>query len=448
MDYEVTTMKSRFLFIGLLLTWMFLSIGYLEAISGKNLPPMLSYADFFKVKDPGSRNLITRTMQTWSGAWNDDEKCSAIYNQQGLCTEIVTREWYNNNWRDAYRRLYTYDAGNRLVHIDFQEMADSQWAIYTVEEWNYEGERLIQIENFGTNPQGQLETALLVDFCYAADSGILQQKIETFVDIAPGYTPMNRFDYTWDAQGRLSAVQKYQKNLTDESWQIDLRDSFSYLPQDQSTYQEHLESILFGYASKWIMDGPSFLDWLIDRNPIEYTSDEGLNFNPYYLYEYIYTPELVLSERRYYCTFMGAHDLEFMTSYAIENDTLLIVTNYEQDNGELLPDYRYLYSYSSSTANDDPATPEVPGSMSVYPNPCRQDGTISFELAKAAPTQIEVYNLKGQKVRTLLNSHCSSGKHDLQWDARDERGKRLSSGIYLLKLTTGREQRFVKIAVM
>ena len=71
-----------------------------------------------------------------------------------------------------------------------------------------------------------------------------------------------------------------------------------------------------------------------------------------------------------------------------------------------------------------------------YPNPGNPSATISFSLPQASHVSLEIYNLLGQKVRTLVEGAKEAGSHSVIWNGRDESGKVLSSGIYLYRLKT------------
>ena len=66
-----------------------------------------------------------------------------------------------------------------------------------------------------------------------------------------------------------------------------------------------------------------------------------------------------------------------------------------------------------------------------YPNPFNPVTTINFQLALAGNVQIAVYNLLGQKVKTLISGKLSAGAHQVTFDASE-----YSSGVYFYKLTT------------
>ncbi len=76
--------------------------------------------------------------------------------------------------------------------------------------------------------------------------------------------------------------------------------------------------------------------------------------------------------------------------------------------------------------------------LSNYPNPFNPTTTISFELntENTENTEIAIYNLKGQKVKQLVNGQFPAGLHTVIWDGRDENNNPVSSGIYLYRLKT------------
>jgi flagellar hook assembly protein FlgD len=50
--------------------------------------------------------------------------------------------------------------------------------------------------------------------------------------------------------------------------------------------------------------------------------------------------------------------------------------------------------------------------------------------------RLDIYNVRGQRVKTMLNAALGKGKHTLEWSGRDEHGRPVSSGIYFSRLTT------------
>lgn len=87
-------------------------------------------------------------------------------------------------------------------------------------------------------------------------------------------------------------------------------------------------------------------------------------------------------------------------------------------------------------------TTPIPGNIvmhSNHPNPFNPSTTISFDLAQASMVSVDVYNIKGQKVRTLLNEYRENGTHSIVWNGKDRSNKSVASGLYFYKLTSGKD---------
>jgi hypothetical protein len=69
-----------------------------------------------------------------------------------------------------------------------------------------------------------------------------------------------------------------------------------------------------------------------------------------------------------------------------------------------------------------------------YPNPFNPETTISFNIAEAGKVNVEIFNTKGQKVKTLANEMMASGQHSLVWNGTDHNNDQVSSGVYFYKV--------------
>ena len=76
---------------------------------------------------------------------------------------------------------------------------------------------------------------------------------------------------------------------------------------------------------------------------------------------------------------------------------------------------------------------------SNYPNPFNPATTIKYSLPQAADVKLMVYNVMGQVVRTLVAEHQSAGRYAVEWDATNNNGHSLSSGMYFYRLAAGGE---------
>ena len=72
-----------------------------------------------------------------------------------------------------------------------------------------------------------------------------------------------------------------------------------------------------------------------------------------------------------------------------------------------------------------------------YPNPFNPETSISFALPQEGHVLIEVYNVLGQKVATLVDEYQLAGYHSARWEGRDSSGKKAPAGIYLCRMKAG-----------
>ena len=69
------------------------------------------------------------------------------------------------------------------------------------------------------------------------------------------------------------------------------------------------------------------------------------------------------------------------------------------------------------------------------PNPFNSATQIAYHLSNPGPVRLVIYNVLGQPVRTLVDQFQAAGSYQVQWDARDQRGVSLSSGVYITRLS-------------
>ncbi len=91
-------------------------------------------------------------------------------------------------------------------------------------------------------------------------------------------------------------------------------------------------------------------------------------------------------------------------------------------------------SFPTSARNDSPALPAQFTMSQNYPNPFNPATTIQYALAGQADVTLEVYNIMGQRVTTLVSEKQEAGPHSVRWSGRLENGRAAASGIYFFKL--------------
>ncbi|MBC8416689.1 MAG: T9SS type A sorting domain-containing protein [Candidatus Cloacimonetes bacterium] len=74
--------------------------------------------------------------------------------------------------------------------------------------------------------------------------------------------------------------------------------------------------------------------------------------------------------------------------------------------------------------------------LNNHPNPFNPETKIIFNIPEEGNVKLEIYNIKGQKVKTLMDCYMSPGRSEMIWNGKDDNGKRFSSGVYFYKLQT------------
>ncbi len=73
-------------------------------------------------------------------------------------------------------------------------------------------------------------------------------------------------------------------------------------------------------------------------------------------------------------------------------------------------------------------------SMSLYPNPFNPRTNISFDLSEKSIVEVDVYNVKGQHVKSIVKEEFPSGKHNVMWEGDSDSGKKVSTGVYFIRM--------------
>ena len=111
--------------------------------------------------------------------------------------------------------------------------------------------------------------------------------------------------------------------------------------------------------------------------------------------------------------------------------------------------YHYAADYSS--VSDDPKS-VVPSGYVLkqnYPNPFNPDTKIEFTIPASEQVSVNVYNLEGRLVKTLIDQEMRSGQHVVRWDGTNQVGTKVATGMYIYQLKTNstvlhRRMTFVK----
>jgi hypothetical protein len=110
----------------------------------------------------------------------------------------------------------------------------------------------------------------------------------------------------------------------------------------------------------------------------------------------------------------------------------------------------YPYLRDAPTVSDKDTT-IIPAKLQLlgnYPNPFNPTTTISFTNTKVGNVTIDVFNTKGQKVRSLLNGFYGVGEHSVVWNGLDDKGGSVGSGVYFYRMKTDEYNETKKMLLM
>ncbi len=72
-----------------------------------------------------------------------------------------------------------------------------------------------------------------------------------------------------------------------------------------------------------------------------------------------------------------------------------------------------------------------------YPNPFNPRTMIHYQLAQDSPVKLLIYNIKGQQIKKLVDSHQLAGRHSIEWNGTDDANLQVASGVYFMHLIAG-----------
>lgn len=86
-----------------------------------------------------------------------------------------------------------------------------------------------------------------------------------------------------------------------------------------------------------------------------------------------------------------------------------------------------------------PGLPVMDRLVGCFPNPFNPVTKIRFDLASPTVVDLKIYDLQGRLVKALVADEAlGSGRHETEWNGRDERGAQVATGVYIYRLVTDR----------
>jgi uncharacterized delta-60 repeat protein len=125
---------------------------------------------------------------------------------------------------------------------------------------------------------------------------------------------------------------------------------------------------------------------------------------------------------------------------AVDDSGNVYVTGYSVGSGTEEDFCTIKYVQTTSQVRDETGDRERPSEFELsqnYPNPFNPSTKIEFNLVKSGFVTLQIYDILGRKVRTLVSEELSSGYKSVIWDGKNEEGDAVASGVYFYQLKVG-----------
>jgi hypothetical protein len=94
----------------------------------------------------------------------------------------------------------------------------------------------------------------------------------------------------------------------------------------------------------------------------------------------------------------------------------------------------YLQVFGTTYADEEMSLPEDGLLLTNFPNPFNSSTLISFNLPAYGPARLEIYDILGQQVKTMILGNLTAGAHSVSWNGRNQYDKEVSSGVFCYAL--------------
>jgi hypothetical protein len=156
-------------------------------------------------------------------------------------------------------------------------------------------------------------------------------------------------------------------------------------------------------------------------------------------------------------------DSELTYSWQVNGETQTEITNnlvYEftepgdfallvvASDGEYTVDRIWLVHVEEGVGIGSTLIPQITKLQQNIPNPFNPETTIHFSLKDAGRVKIEIFNIKGEKIRTLVNEYKNVGFHFTIWNGKDNSGKTVASGMYFYSMISEKYHKIRKMLLV
>lgn len=325
--------------------------------------------------------------QTWASAeqgWVNEER-SSVTIENGLLTEILDEIWEDDQWELYERTSFEELSGDIIETVQEYDSSLDEWINY--EQYIYSEVSLAELYNS------------FIEFVDYIEDG----RSYVFLELLPDY-----ISYEWDD--------------TEESWiatERQITGESTHFRNNATSARSILLEFYDEMSDEWVTSSDFVLGFAENGNPVSFS---------------IFVEDEVLEGATDGLIHVYAEDYSYD-----ENDLMEMILQYgnlfgftfKQVNDELSLVGRILLTWGdvSTSAEQGGTAPFTFRLNSAYPNPFNPSTVVPFQLAASSNVTIQVYDMLGRNVSTLVNEFMPAGDHSVRFD-----GSGLSSGVYMIRM--------------
>ena len=348
----------------------------------------------------------------------------------------VVQAWRDSAWVNKAKKVKTYDDNGYLSQKDSYKYRDGEWSLkgMTVFENNENGDPATTTNQAYRNDAWR--NRYRINFSYN-DGGLLMSKVEqkwrqdlwrnrkeTALEYE-GELCVNRTISKWrDSTWVDRAVQELSYNDAG-----DRTEKVTYKWRDSTWTPKH--RVVYSYNENSDLSEKLFYKW----NDSDWVDKARASVG----YDDNQIPVQVLLEKK--DSTDAWVNVSLRENTYSDNGLLTETVQSKWRDENWLPRRRYEYNYSTDrgvlSAGAPAALPKKIVLSQAYPNPFNPATTISYRLLEANHVRVDIYDMVGNKVCTLVNQRQDAGTRSILWNAINDRGQPVAAGVYLYTVQAG-----------
>jgi hypothetical protein len=376
--------------------------------------------------------LIKLYISSTSTFYNMEKKVF-VYDNNGNNTETYNYELQNNNWTPNSKKIYTFDAQNKLIDVIKSHWNDNinDWKLYEKEEFTYNNDLVSEIlKSNWDNVNQSWEINSKSTYTYNSNDILTEIYLYNYLN---QWIFDKRLNYTFDANGKITEVFIYEWDDNFNTWDSWKKKSYLYNTNNQlietieydwdnAQWLEEINNI-YTYNTQGALEEKIML--MFDgSNWVNEYKTEMLNYNYTFSFEQLALPND-------YTDFFNLNDDSLLFIYMPINGNFYVWDDNINDWGN---DYLYLDFYFSPL-NTGSIDKNDTLNFIVFPNPV--DETLHISTNSAEGFKATVYDISGNIVKTIATNDNTTSVDVSNW----------AKGIYFVKIQSDKGIHTHKIIV-